>query len=199
MTGFVNQTMFMTGFLSIVYDPCVKPFYLTWGPTFCHYYRNDHVNSVSAVELDPMLLASIKPFVRFCNSRSSGQRPSCASSDAVPADLVCLAVAVTLSVIPYPQSMRFHLVATCDFLARIAKPEGETAFYLSRLVLLQSLSARLAFELPAGASSLSLDRKCLMFRFCEAYQRFSACSPLLLELMAPFTQTSANMRALNES
>jgi len=24
--------------------------------------------------------------------------------------------------------MRFNLVATCDFLARIAKPEGETSF-----------------------------------------------------------------------
>ena len=66
--------------------------------------------------------------------------------------------------------MRFHLVATCDFLARIAKPEGETSFCLSRLVLLQSLSARLAFELPAGASLLSLDRKCLVFRFhCQLY------------------------------
>jgi len=86
--------------------------------------------------------------------------------------------------------MRFHLVATCDFLARIAKPEGETSFCLSRLVLLQSLSARLAFELPVGTSSLSLDRKCLVFRFSEAYPRFNACSPLLLKLMAPFAQTS---------
>jgi len=39
-----------------------------------------------------------------------------------------LTVTIALSVISYPPLMRFNLVATCDFLARIAKPEGETSF-----------------------------------------------------------------------
>jgi len=63
----------------------------------------------------------------------------------------------------------------------------------SRLVLLQSLSARLALELPAGASSFSLMPKYLMFRFREDHQRFSNCSPPLLKLMAPPTRNSADV------
>ena len=86
--------------------------------------------------------------------------------------------------------MRLHLVATCDFLARIAKPKGETTLLKqTRATAATITSSRFR---AASWSRFTLHRQeIILFRFGEAYPRFSACSPLVMKLMAPPTRNSA--------
>jgi len=65
----------------------------------------------------------------LCNGWSPGQNPSCASSDSVPVDLVLLTVTASVGYNSLTGSNAFLSVATCDFLARIAKPKGETTLF----------------------------------------------------------------------
>ena len=76
--------------------------------------------------------------------------------------------------------MRFVLVTTCDFLARIAKPKGETTLFNQSRAAAATISSshlraasRSRFTFPIS--------EIIVFRFGEAYPRFNACSPLLSE------------------
>ena len=88
--------------------------------------------------------------------------------------------------------MRLHLVATCDFLARIAKPKGETTLLKQTRAAAATISSS-RFR-AASRSRFTFPRpECTMFRFGEAYPRFNACSPLLVKLMAPPTRNPADV------
>ena len=94
---------------------------------------NDHltpfpIGKLALYYFEDRPCSTVLDYSAYCNGWSPGQHPSCASSDPVPVDLVFLTVTASLYIIPYPELMRFCLVATYDFLARIAKPKGETTF-----------------------------------------------------------------------
>jgi len=88
--------------------------------------------------------------------------------------------------------MHFVLVATCDFLARIAKPKGETTlFEQSRAAAATISSSR--FRAASRSLFTFPIPEIIWFRFGEAYPHFNACSPLLMKLMAPPTRNSADV------
>jgi len=88
--------------------------------------------------------------------------------------------------------VRFLLVATCDFLARITKPKGETTLLKQSRAAAATISSS-RFR-AASRSRFTFPRpEIIVFRFSEAYPRFNACSPLLMKLMVPPTRNSADI------
>jgi len=83
--------------------------------------------------------------------------------------------------------MRFHLVATCDVLARIAKPKGETTLLKQTRAAAATISSS-RFR-AASRSRFTFPRpEIIVFHFGEAYPRFSAW-----RLMVPPTRNSADI------